>query len=70
MAGFFEQVTRTFTQISIQEETKYIETRGFLEATENVVKLFDFLNSTAFGPVKSDMNGNMVVSHTNIYTAN
>jgi len=36
-----------------------IATTEFLEASESLTTLFDLLGSTAFGPVKSDMIGNI-----------
>jgi hypothetical protein len=38
-----------------------IPTTEFLEAAESLITLFDVLGSTAFKPVKSDMNGNIKV---------
>ncbi|KIO20845.1 hypothetical protein M407DRAFT_10714, partial [Tulasnella calospora MUT 4182] len=36
-----------------------VNTLEFLEASEGVVGIFDLLGSTAFGAVKSDLNGNI-----------
>jgi hypothetical protein len=38
-----------------------IAVEPFLQATEDLTKLFDFINATAFAPVKSDMTGNIKV---------
>jgi hypothetical protein len=36
-----------------------ISTTEFLEASESLTTLFDLLGSVAFGPVKSDITGNV-----------
>ncbi|KAL7005294.1 hypothetical protein EMMF5_005131 [Cystobasidiomycetes sp. EMM_F5] len=54
---FFELCKRPFQNVAVTD--KGVKTSEFLEACEDVVKLFDILGSTAFAPVKSDMNGNI-----------
>jgi hypothetical protein len=44
-----------------------INTTQFLEASESLTTLFDVLGSTAFKPVKSDMQGNVKVSSYALY---
>ncbi|KAF3082135.1 hypothetical protein TWF225_007631 [Orbilia oligospora] len=39
--------------------TPGVDTVSFLGASESLVGLFDILGSTSFGPVKSDLNGNI-----------
>ncbi|KAI3654304.1 hypothetical protein MP228_001023 [Amoeboaphelidium protococcarum] len=56
MATFFDQVTVSFADVPTSNG---VEVAKFLAATEDLIKLFDFLNGTAFAPVKSDMNGNV-----------
>ncbi len=58
-ATFFEQMKRSFVDVSITPDTKYINTTEFLEASESLVKLFDLLGSTAFSVVQKDMSGNI-----------
>merc|ERR1711939_555922 len=54
---YFEMVKRPFQDVPITDEG--VDTVAFLEACEDLVKLFDILGSTAFAPVQSDMNGNI-----------
>ncbi|KAJ3068832.1 hypothetical protein HK102_007060 [Quaeritorhiza haematococci] len=58
MATFFETVTVSYTQVPISDKNE-IDTVKFLEATENLIRLFDILNPTAFAVVKNDMQGNV-----------
>ncbi|KAI8320998.1 glycolipid transfer protein [Martensiomyces pterosporus] len=57
MATFVERVPRRFNDVAVTEAG--INTKEFLEAASGVVMLFDELGSAAFGPVKSDINGNI-----------
>lgn len=38
-----------------------VDTSGFLEATEGLIKLFDLLGNSAFAIVQNDMKGNVKV---------
>ncbi|TPX47184.1 hypothetical protein SeMB42_g01452 [Synchytrium endobioticum] len=58
MSYFFQQVSRSYTEVPIGADSG-IDTVFFLEATENLIKLFDFINATAFALVKGDMIGNV-----------
>lgn len=53
---FIDTVKVSFADVPT---TPGIDTTSFLEASEALVGLFDILGSTAFGPVKSDLNGNI-----------
>ncbi|KAJ2724307.1 hypothetical protein GGI07_002081 [Coemansia sp. Benny D115] len=54
---FFQSIPRSFENVSITDDG--IDTVQFLEAASGVVMLFDVLGSTAFLPVKTDLNGNI-----------
>jgi hypothetical protein len=53
---FLDQITSSYVDVPTKEGIPVV---NFLAATEDLVKLFDILGSTAFSPVKSDMNGNI-----------
>ena len=53
--SFFSSVQVKYQDIKLPE----IPTEQFLLATNEVIRLFDVLGSTAFAPVKNDMNGNI-----------
>lgn len=53
---FFATVKQPFLEIP---EDGRISTETFLDACSSIVPFFDILGSTAFGPVKSDINGNI-----------
>ncbi|KAJ3042586.1 hypothetical protein HDV00_007121 [Rhizophlyctis rosea] len=57
---YFKTIKRSFADVPIGEND-YIETVPFLEASEELIRLFDTMGS-AFGPVKSDIQGNVTVS--------
>ncbi|EPZ30794.1 Glycolipid transfer protein domain-containing protein [Rozella allomycis CSF55] len=57
MSTFFDKVPRKFQDVSVIDQK--IKAAEFLEASSGLVQLFDILGSTAFSPVKSDMNGNI-----------
>jgi len=59
MPTYFDTIT-SFVDAPIDAEGK-ISTPEFLESAKAVVGLFDLLGSSAFGPVKSDIQGNIVV---------
>ncbi|RUP48488.1 glycolipid transfer protein domain-containing protein [Jimgerdemannia flammicorona] len=57
MQTFFEKISRSYADVKITKNG--IDTPQFIEATENLVKLFDLLGSSAFSIVVNDMNGNI-----------
>ncbi|KAK9709431.1 hypothetical protein K7432_009058 [Basidiobolus ranarum] len=64
---WFSQLKTNYKDVPVT--TEGIDTVGFYEASEEVVKLFDLLNSTAFTPVKTDLGGNVNKIRTK-YTTN
>lgn len=56
MSSFFGKATHKYQ--AIPEDGK-INTQMFLDACSQIVPFFDVLGSTAFAPVKSDINGNI-----------
>jgi hypothetical protein len=59
---FFDTLKKSFVDVPVDEsKDSAIPTTAFLEAAESLITLFDVLGSTAFKPVKSDMNGNIKV---------
>lgn len=61
--GTFFDNKKSFAEVPVDEnKDNAISTTEFLEATEALTTLFDVLGSVAFGPVKSDMTGNVKVS--------
>ncbi|KAH7128187.1 glycolipid transfer protein domain-containing protein [Dendryphion nanum] len=57
---FFDTLKRSFVDVPVDEsKDNAIKTTEFLEAAESLVTLFEVLGSAAFGPVKSDMTGNI-----------
>ncbi|KAI5956738.1 hypothetical protein KGF54_000355 [Candida jiufengensis] len=58
MSTFFDEMPKSFTDVKLSPENK-IDTADFLEASEQLVKLFDLLGSTAFVVVQNDMTGNI-----------
>jgi hypothetical protein len=72
MSTYFDTVSPTFVDVKVLENDG-IETEKFLLATENLIGMFgnnktmvysglDKIHSTAFSPVKSDMQGNVNVT--------
>lgn len=61
MPEFFETITKSYADVPI-DANNGVDVNAFLEATENLIRLFDHINATAFSPVKSDMNGNVTVN--------
>ncbi|TPX37236.1 hypothetical protein SmJEL517_g00982 [Synchytrium microbalum] len=68
MSYFFQAVTKSYTEVPISADGA-IDTVSFLEATENLIKLFDFINPTAFSLVKGDMTGNVAKIRNKFLTA-
>lgn len=58
MPTYFDTLQRNFKDVSV-DANQEIDTTQFLEAAEGVVKMFDLLESAAFGVVQSDMTGNI-----------
>eukprot|EP00045_Choanoeca_perplexa_P015778 m.203918 g.203918 ORF g.203918 m.203918 type:complete len:200 (-) comp17078_c0_seq1:3751-4350(-) len=54
--SFFDTMPTTFAAVPRDDG---IATTAFLDACASLVPLFDALGSTAFAPVKSDINGNI-----------
>eukprot|EP00730_Choanoeca_flexa_P003736 TRINITY_DN11492_c1_g2_i1.p1 TRINITY_DN11492_c1_g2~~TRINITY_DN11492_c1_g2_i1.p1 ORF type:complete len:200 (+),score=51.55 TRINITY_DN11492_c1_g2_i1:39-638(+) len=54
--SFFDTMPATFKSVPRDDG---IETSPFLDACAALVPIFDALGSTAFAPVKSDINGNI-----------
>ena len=54
---FFDNLKRSFEDVKVTEDG--VDTGEFLEACDGVVKLFDFVNPTAFAPVVMDISGNI-----------
>ncbi|ORX90638.1 glycolipid transfer protein [Basidiobolus meristosporus CBS 931.73] len=63
---WFSQLKKNYKDVSVTEEG--IDAVGFCEASEEVVRLFDLLNSTAFAPVKADLSGNVTKIRTKYNT--
>ncbi|ABN66638.1 protein involved in nonallelic heterokaryon incompatibility [Scheffersomyces stipitis CBS 6054] len=57
MSTFFDEMKKSFVDVSVTDNK--IDTAGFLEASESLVKLFDLLGSSAFSVVQKDMTGNI-----------
>jgi len=53
---FFDTLSKSFADVPIDGG---VDTDQFLQASTSLVTMFDILGSTAFGPVKSDLNGNI-----------
>eukprot|EP01137_Pigoraptor_chileana_P014633 Opistho-2@69504 len=56
--SFFSSVPNKFADVPIEADGS-IHTEKFLKACSEIIPFFDVLGSTAFGPVKSDINGNV-----------
>ncbi|KAI8825990.1 glycolipid transfer protein domain-containing protein [Fimicolochytrium jonesii] len=67
MPDFFESMQRSYVDVPVGAND-YIDVQEFLEATESLTKLFDSMGA-AFGPVKSDLLGNVAKLRTR-YTEN
>jgi len=60
---FFSQTKHNFLPIP---EDENIAAQAFLDACSEIVPFFDVLGSTAFAPVKSDINGNITKLRTRL----
>ncbi|OCF34999.1 het-c2 protein [Kwoniella heveanensis CBS 569] len=54
---FFETITKSFTEVTITEAG--VDTAEFLEAAENLVKIFGLFGNPAFVVVQNDLTGNI-----------
>ncbi|WVQ81006.1 hypothetical protein IAT38_003113 [Cryptococcus sp. DSM 104549] len=54
---FFETITKSFTDVTITEQG--VDTAEFLEAAENLVKIFGLFGNPAFVVVQNDLTGNI-----------
>ncbi|WVR03340.1 hypothetical protein IAU60_000331 [Kwoniella sp. DSM 27419] len=54
---FFETITKSFTEVTINEAG--VDTAEFLEAAENLVKIFGLFGNPAFVVVQNDLTGNI-----------
>lgn len=57
MSTFFDEAKKSFVDVDVKDGK--VDTAGFLEASESLVKLFDLLGSSAFTVVQKDMTGNI-----------
>lgn len=64
---FFTSMLHSFTDIEIEEDGG-IPTLSFLDACDNLVPFFDKIGSTAFAPVKMDLQGNIKKIRTKMLT--
>ncbi|KAI9103314.1 glycolipid transfer protein domain-containing protein [Phlyctochytrium arcticum] len=62
MPDFFETMSRSYVDVPVGTN-EHIDTIPFLEATDSLTKLFDSMGA-AFGPVKSDLQGNITKIRT------
>ncbi|KAL4809961.1 glycolipid transfer protein domain-containing protein [Aspergillus unguis] len=57
---WFDTLKKSFADVPVDNANDNgISTTEFLEAAESLTTLFDVLGSAAFGPVKSDLTGNI-----------
>ncbi|CAH7669791.1 glycolipid transfer protein domain-containing protein [Phakopsora pachyrhizi] len=59
---YFDKMKRSFDKVLITEQG--IDTLTFLEASDELVKLFDLFESKAFNVVQSDLTGNITKIRT------
>ncbi|KAJ3054523.1 hypothetical protein HK097_001598 [Rhizophlyctis rosea] len=57
MTDYFRTIKKSFADVPIGEND-HIEVPPFLEASEELIRLFDSMGAS-FGPVKSDLQGNV-----------
>lgn len=58
--SFFTDMKTSFVNVPVNAEAdNAINTTAFLDAAEELTKLFDLLGSVAFNPVKNDIQGNI-----------
>lgn len=60
--GYFDQIKRSFADVPVTDDG--VDTVAFLEACEDLVKLFDLFGSKAFTVVQSDLTGNITKIRT------
>jgi len=61
--NFFQKMKTRMEDVQLDGEGS-VPTAKFIEASKELVAIFDILGGVAFGPVKSDMNGNIVKIET------
>ncbi|RSH83593.1 uncharacterized protein EHS24_007281 [Apiotrichum porosum] len=54
---FFQTISKSFVDVPITEAG--VDTAAFLEASENLVKIFTLFGNPAFSVVQNDLNGNI-----------
>ncbi|EGG09934.1 uncharacterized protein MELLADRAFT_71146 [Melampsora larici-populina 98AG31] len=64
---YFDTMKRSYSDVTVTDEG--VETSTFLEASEELVKLFDLFGSKAFAVVQNDLNGNITKIRT-LYQVN
>jgi len=58
--SFFKTINKSFVNVTVEKDKdNAIVTEEFLDASRSLITLFDLLGSVAFGPVQSDMKGNI-----------
>ncbi|CAE6339023.1 unnamed protein product [Rhizoctonia solani] len=57
MSNFIQSLKKSFVDVPVTEDG--VETASFLDASEGLCALFDHFNAAAFGPVQSDLHGNI-----------
>lgn len=65
---FFTSMLHSFTDIEMKEDGG-IPTSSFLDACDNLLPFFDKIGSTAFAPVKMDLQGNIKKVRTKMLTS-
>lgn len=64
---FFTSMLHSYTDIEMEEDGG-IPTVSFLDACDNLLPIFDKIGSTAFAPVKMDLQGNIKKVRTKMLT--
>ncbi|KAA1102531.1 hypothetical protein PGTUg99_009268 [Puccinia graminis f. sp. tritici] len=59
---YFDQMKRSFADVPVTDEG--VDTLAFLEACEDLVRLFDLFGSKAFTVVQNDLSGNIAKIRT------
>lgn len=57
-SNVFTKMSTSFTNVKI-DRRGYINTPEFLDACKEIITILDLMGGRAFGPVKSDLNGNI-----------
>ncbi|KAG0152135.1 hypothetical protein CROQUDRAFT_719397 [Cronartium quercuum f. sp. fusiforme G11] len=64
---YFDTINRSYADVPVTDQG--VDTMTFLEASEELVKLFDLFGSKAFAVVQSDLTGNITKIRT-LYNTN